>query len=582
MAAVGPAAMPGGEQHEGPPFKLYVAGVPKDFTAEQLQPTFDQYGEVVSAVILIEKGGTGMSRGCAFVSYATEAQALAAVAGLDNQLTLPNAPYNVRVRFAQKPRDPNAAPVGPPSSHVLTEVDRRRLFFTRGPPGIQAITVNSAFSPFGEIEEINLFPERDQNTTKGCGFVQFIKHEDAAKAMSHLQGSLQLEGVAQKLTVSWADPERRMLKRKFQDGGNGPNPNFHQPMSATPPGEEREVFFAKIPRSATEQQLSELFTRHGGPIERVKIFTAAGAAHHKCCGLATFMTHHGASNAILALDGIYLWPKFTDPMVVKWMDHSMTKPKRVPMGSAPGQGLNDNRMPRSGAGPYGGGQQQYQQVAQQQLMYGQEQQQPQYGQQPLYAQEQYGYAQQLQPVDQQWQYQQQAPQPMYAQPQAVAQKPASQLQQQAPQQYTQQSAPPAMYNANGQQRQYAPLRQTEESYGGQYGAAAQKVATAYTPHPVVSQSTYAQDLQVAPAQQQQQQYVPTQAYQTTQQAQPPYQDAQQSMQQYYTPAPQQQDQVAQQALSQYGQVAAHSGAPSASGYIGASSGGSQLFPIQMQ
>lgn len=58
-----------------------------------------QYGEVVSAVILIEKGGTGLSRGCAFVCYATEAQAQAAITGLDNQITLPGGDYNMRVGY---------------------------------------------------------------------------------------------------------------------------------------------------------------------------------------------------------------------------------------------------------------------------------------------------------------------------------------------------------------------------------------------------------------------------------------------------------------------------------------------------
>lgn len=50
-----------------------------------------------------------------------------------------------------------------------------------------------------------------------------------------------LQGVAQKLTVTWADPERRMLKRKFQDGSIAPSPNYHKPMTSVPPGEEREV-----------------------------------------------------------------------------------------------------------------------------------------------------------------------------------------------------------------------------------------------------------------------------------------------------------------------------------------------------
>ncbi len=51
----------------------------------------------MSTVILVEKGGTGLSRGCAFVSFAKEVEAQAAIAALDNQLTLPNAPYNLRV-----------------------------------------------------------------------------------------------------------------------------------------------------------------------------------------------------------------------------------------------------------------------------------------------------------------------------------------------------------------------------------------------------------------------------------------------------------------------------------------------------
>ena len=56
-----------------------------------------QFGEVVSTVILVEKGGTGLSRGCAFVSYTEMSAAHAAIAALDNQTMLPDAPYNLRV-----------------------------------------------------------------------------------------------------------------------------------------------------------------------------------------------------------------------------------------------------------------------------------------------------------------------------------------------------------------------------------------------------------------------------------------------------------------------------------------------------
>ncbi len=59
--------------------------------------TLLQYGTVESTVILVEKGGSGLSRGCAFVNFAKREDALAAIAALDNQVTLPGGPYTLRV-----------------------------------------------------------------------------------------------------------------------------------------------------------------------------------------------------------------------------------------------------------------------------------------------------------------------------------------------------------------------------------------------------------------------------------------------------------------------------------------------------
>lgn len=56
-ANMGPVALPGG-QNEGPPFKLYIAGVPKDFTAEQLQPSFDPVSSALFGTLLFESRGT--------------------------------------------------------------------------------------------------------------------------------------------------------------------------------------------------------------------------------------------------------------------------------------------------------------------------------------------------------------------------------------------------------------------------------------------------------------------------------------------------------------------------------------------
>ena len=55
-------------------------------------------------MILVEKGGSGLSRGCAFVSFTKHEAANAAIAALDNQVVLPGGPYNLRVSLCFYPR----------------------------------------------------------------------------------------------------------------------------------------------------------------------------------------------------------------------------------------------------------------------------------------------------------------------------------------------------------------------------------------------------------------------------------------------------------------------------------------------
>lgn len=137
-----------------------------------------------------------------------------------------------------------------------------------------------------------------------------------------------LQGVQQPLTVSWADPERRaQLKRKF---AGEPEPERQVPWSRLPPtghatnrlhtpagpcpsiwpadpcppirhgaprrargatrcidadvatshGGPPQVFFAKVPRAATEADVMALFAGLGA-VEDVVLFKASGAQHHK-------------------------------------------------------------------------------------------------------------------------------------------------------------------------------------------------------------------------------------------------------------------------------------------------------------
>ncbi len=64
--------------------KLYVGNLPYSFRDEDLQQTFSQYGSVGSAKVMMERD-TGRSKGFGFVEMGSEAEAQAAIQGMNGQ-----------------------------------------------------------------------------------------------------------------------------------------------------------------------------------------------------------------------------------------------------------------------------------------------------------------------------------------------------------------------------------------------------------------------------------------------------------------------------------------------------------------
>ncbi|MBI5278965.1 MAG: RNA-binding protein [Burkholderiales bacterium] len=64
--------------------KLYVGNLPYSFRDEDMQQAFSQFGTVTSARVMMERD-TGRSKGFGFVEMATEAEAQAAVRGMNGQ-----------------------------------------------------------------------------------------------------------------------------------------------------------------------------------------------------------------------------------------------------------------------------------------------------------------------------------------------------------------------------------------------------------------------------------------------------------------------------------------------------------------
>ncbi len=64
--------------------KLYVGNLPYSFRDEDLQQAFGQFGSISSAKVMMERD-TGRSKGFGFVEMGSEAEAQAAIKGMNGQ-----------------------------------------------------------------------------------------------------------------------------------------------------------------------------------------------------------------------------------------------------------------------------------------------------------------------------------------------------------------------------------------------------------------------------------------------------------------------------------------------------------------
>lgn len=64
--------------------KLYVGNLPYSFSDSDMQQAFGQYGSVSSAKVMMDRD-TGRSKGFGFVEMGSDAEAQAAIAGMNGQ-----------------------------------------------------------------------------------------------------------------------------------------------------------------------------------------------------------------------------------------------------------------------------------------------------------------------------------------------------------------------------------------------------------------------------------------------------------------------------------------------------------------
>uniref|UniRef100_A0A7S0R145 RRM domain-containing protein n=1 Tax=Pyramimonas obovata TaxID=1411642 RepID=A0A7S0R145_9CHLO len=191
---------------DGEESKLYIAGLPYSMTEHRLMDMVRPHGNVSEVSVIMDKN-TGMSRGFAFVTMSTHAEALNAIRNL-HQMRVDGRSIEVRLKNAPRepsgPRGPpmrelgGAPPSGPPPH------EDSKLYVAHLPLSMNDDGLGQMFSQYGRVVEVKVIYDRTTNQSKGYGFVTMDSAAQANAAIGALNGYY-VEGRTLVVRIAGAD-----------------------------------------------------------------------------------------------------------------------------------------------------------------------------------------------------------------------------------------------------------------------------------------------------------------------------------------------------------------------------------------
>ncbi|KAI5674881.1 hypothetical protein M9H77_05831 [Catharanthus roseus] len=199
--------------------KLYVGGIPRTATEEDIRSVFAEHGSVVEVVLLKDKR-TSQLQVCCFVKYATFEEANVAIGRLHGQYTFFGGVYPIKVKYADGERE-RLEKMGVlqslcSTSSVPSAIQKNyggfgehlfKLYVGCVSKQASKREIDEIFSQYGDVEDIFIVKD-EMKQHRGCAFVQFSRREMAIAAINALHGTYIMRGCEQPLIVRFADPKK--------------------------------------------------------------------------------------------------------------------------------------------------------------------------------------------------------------------------------------------------------------------------------------------------------------------------------------------------------------------------------------
>ncbi|XP_056646570.1 ELAV-like protein 3 isoform X6 [Diorhabda carinulata] len=201
---------------------LYVSGLPKNMTQQDLETLFSPFGRIITSRILCDNI-TGLSKGVGFIRFDQRLEAERAIQELNG--TIPKGSTEpITVKFANNPSNNNKAI--PPLAAYLTPQATRRfagpihhptgrfrysplagdllansmlpgnamngsgwcIFVYNLAPETEENVLWQLFGPFGAVQSVKVIRDLQTNKCKGFGFVTMTNYDEAVVAIQSLNG----------------------------------------------------------------------------------------------------------------------------------------------------------------------------------------------------------------------------------------------------------------------------------------------------------------------------------------------------------------------------------------------------------